>query len=249
MASEHDLAVVTRIEAGTATGLLEVDDPADVVSRALGAVRVDVHVLPSAVALARVRLAEVVARARQAELDLATARDARVRPPRTDAQEGGDDGRDADRQAVRFALAILVPALIGGIAVHLADGLVLASALPAAALVALAAVVLGHRRPSTAEPTLVPEGPRCDPVDVGDAPVVRAAEAHLRRQRAAWKLSWSERDEPVPDLASWSPELTAAIPVTLVAVDPAREIDVDAHATMTATAPAAVHVVVLQPRG
>jgi hypothetical protein len=80
------------------------------------------------------------------------------------------------------------------------------------------------------------------------SPAVLAAEAHLRRALAGWKLHWWQRDEPVPDLGAWSGRLPAGLPVTLVSVDPDGEVDAAAVASMTAAAPAAVRVVVLQPR-
>jgi hypothetical protein len=252
MASEHDLALVDRIRAGTASGVLAADDPEQVAHAASGAagavVAVDVGDLDAAVAAARVRLAEqVVARARRAELGggAASGPAGAVRAPA--------GARDADRQAVRFALVILVLALAGGVAVFLADGLVLAPALPAVALVALGGVVLAHRRPAAAEPEPEPVGVAADvpahaAVDVDAAPAVRAAEAHLRRQRAAWKLVWWERSGSVPDLDDWSRRLGPTVPITLVSVDGAGRFDAGAHAATTTAAPASVRVVVLQAR-
>jgi len=250
MASEHDLALVDRIRAGTASGVLAADDPEQVAHAASGAagavVAVDVGDLDAAVAAARVRLAEqVVARARRAELGggAASGPAGAVRAPA--------GARDADRQAVRFALVILVLALAGGVAVFLADGLVLAPALPAVALVALGGVVLAHRRPAAAEPEpvgVVADVPAHAAVDVDAAPAVRAAEAHLRRQRAAWKLVWWERSAPVPDLDDWTRQLGPTVPITLVSVDGAGRFDAGAHAATTTAAPASVRVVVLQAR-
>jgi hypothetical protein len=239
MASEHDRGLVARITSGDARGVL------DAAGRAEGTVVVDD--LAGAIAAARVRMAEVlVARARRAEADqlAVTPRD-----PSAAAHPASGDGPDDDRQAVRFSLAVLVPALAGGTAVYVADGLLLAVVLPAVALAALGMVVLRHRRPPTPDPGATPADPPTAAVEVGDGPAVRAAEAHLRRQQAAWKLVWWEREEPVPDLASWSARLEATAPITLVSVDAAGRLDADAHAAMTAAAPAAVRVVVLQARG
>lgn len=80
------------------------------------------------------------------------------------------------------------------------------------------------------------------------SPAVLAAEAHLRRALAAWKLHWWQRDEPVPELDAWSVRLPSGIPLTLVSVDPAGEVDAAAVASLSATGPAAVRVVVLRPR-
>lgn len=79
------------------------------------------------------------------------------------------------------------------------------------------------------------------------SPAVLAAEAHLRRALAGWKLHWWQRDEPVPELDA-SVRLPAGLPLTLVSVDLDGEVDAAALASMTATAPAAVRLVVLQPR-
>ena len=247
MASQHDRELVARITAGDARGVLTADDPAAVLDAAGGAEgTVAVDDLAGAIAAARVRLAEVVvARARRAEAELLAA----VTPRGASAADhpGPEDGRDDDRQAVRFSLAVLLPALAGGTAVYVADGLLLAVLLPAVALAALGVIVLRHRRP--AAPGATPADPLAVTAAVGDGPAVRAAEAHLRRQQAAWKLVWWERGEPVPDLASWSPRLAATAPITLVSVDGAGRLDADAHAAMTAAAPAAIRVVVLQARG
>lgn len=83
--------------------------------------------------------------------------------------------------------------------------------------------------------------------DVEGSPTVRAAEAHLRRQQAAWKVAWWEREEAPPELDDWSLRLPAGGPITLVTVDTGAGVALAAHAEMTATAPAAVRVVVLQP--
>lgn len=253
MVSEHDRELVTRITAGDVRGVLGADDPAAVlaaVGSVDGTVAVDVGDLPGAIAVARVRLAEVVvARARRAEDAALTT----LTPPTSSAvgDLGPEDGCDDDRHAVRFSLAILVPALAGGIAVYLANGLLLAPALPAVALAAVGIVVGTNRRPATPVPGEgpVPTDPAPATAAVRDGPAVRAAEAHLRRQHATWKLVWWEREEPVPDLASWSPRLAATAPITLVSVDAAGRLDAEAYAEVTATAPVAVRLVVLQARG
>lgn len=254
MTSEHDADLIGRIGAGRAAGVLVADDPVAVAEALVGhdgTLRVDVDDLPAALAGAQVRLAEVVlARARRAEATLLTGGAARRPGPRTD--EGEEDDRVADRHAIRFSLAILVPALAGGIAVHLADDFLLAPALPAAALVLVAAVALTHRGgrdvpPAGTAPASGDPSPGAD--DVGAGPVVRAAEAHLRRRQADWKVLWWERQAPVPDPAAWSPPSEPGVPITLVSVDADRRLDARAHAAMTATVPAAVRVVALQARG
>ncbi|MCO8128042.1 hypothetical protein NHL50_12580 [Acidimicrobiia bacterium EGI L10123] len=252
MASEHDLDLVARISAGDASGLLLADDPAEVAAAAApvdGVVRVDVEDLAAAIAAARVGLAErVVARARRAEQELVAG----VTAP-SDPGTGGDGPAhhaDADRHAIRFSVAILVPALAGGIAVYLADGLLLAPALPAVGLALVVGVVLAHRRGAAPPPSaaLAPEHADPGAVVVGDGPAVRAAEAHLRRQQAGWKLAWWERGQPVPDLPAWSAGRATDPAITLVSVDVAGSLDADAHAAMTAATPAPVRVAVLQPR-
>lgn len=260
MTSRRDRSLVARIGAGSATGVLDVDDP-DAVAAAVcaqpGAVAVDVRDLAPCAAAARVRLAElVVDRARQAERRLAERRlaDDPAWRPAEDAEP--EDDPDADRQAVGFALVVLLLALPAGIAVYVVDGILLAPTLPAAALIGLGAVVLAHRRPVEPAPGGVATASGIGRADddehplagLDDSPAVRAAEAHLRRQLAAWKMSWWERDEAVPDLPGWAAAMPAGPPITLVAVDPDRRMDAGAHATMTAAAPAAVRVVVLQAR-
>ncbi len=252
MASEHDLDLVARISGGDASGLLLADDPAGVAAAAApvdGVVRVDVEDLAAAIAAAQVGLAErVVARARRAEQELVAGSTA---PP--DQGTGGDapaHHADADRHAIRFSLAILVPALAGGIAVYLADGLLLAPVLPALALALVAGVVLVHRRGADAPSSAAPAPEDADLRAVaGDGPTVRAAEAHLRRQQASWKLAWWEREQPVPNLPAWSAGRATDPAITLVSVDAAGSLDADAHAAMTASTPAAVRVAVLQARG
>lgn len=254
MASEHDLELVARISAGDASGLLVADDPAGVAAATAPVdrvVRVDVDDLAAAIAAAQVGLAErVVARARRAEQELVTA----VTLPVSGPMVGGDGPArhaDGDRHAIRFSLAILVPALAGGIAVYLADGLLLAPALPALALALVAGVVLVHRRGAEAPSSAAAAAEDAAPVAVavGDGPAVRAAEAHLRRQQANWKLAWWEREQPVPDLPAWSAGRATDPAITLVSVDAAGSLDAGAHDAMTAATPAAVRVAVLQARG
>lgn len=240
--------VVAAIRDGTAAGFVEVEDPAAVAAQLAdqeGVAVVAPDDLPSAVAGVRVRLAAVlVDRARRAEEALSSPS-----PSSSDvAAEGGADV-DEDWQAVRFALLILLFALPAGLAVYAVDGMVLAAALPAAALVALGIVVLVHRRPSVSAPLLPRVEPAQAPVHppppVDDAPGVRAAEAHLRRQQAAWKVTWWVRDLAVPALDRWSPALgEASAPATIVVVDGDRTLDGDAGAP----APPAVRVVVLRAR-
>ena len=109
--------------------------------------------------------------------------------------------RDADRQAVRFALLILLFALAAGLAVYAVDGMLLAPALPAAALVGLGVVVLAHRRPRTAAPLAAPA------VGSGLPPGVDRRDRRCGRPRptcvdsaAAWKRTWWERGVTVPEL-------------------------------------------------
>lgn len=253
MASEHDRELAARIADGSADGVLVADDPAAVleaVAPVEGAVAVDGAELPAAIAAARVRLAEVlVARARRAERAL-LADVAAPAPPTSSGGSAPGSAHEEDRRSVRFSLAILLPALAGGIAVYVIDGLVVAVAAPAVALVVLGVVVLAHRRP-TADAQAEHadrDAPAATTDGVADGPAVRAAEAHLRRQQAAWKLLWWELEEQVPDLASWSPALRATVPITLVTVDGSGGEGDGACAPTTVTAPAAVRVVVLQPR-
>lgn len=235
--------LVGAVRDGAASGVFEVEDPAAVAAELAGrsgVAVVDERELPAAVAAAQVGLAALlVERARAAEAAVV----APIRPP----VPGRDDEADADRQAVRFALVILLLALPAGVAVHVVDGTWLASALPAAALLALGVVVLLHRRRGGPASADVEDGPLPQPA-VDDSPAVRAAEAHLRRQQAAWKLAWWERGEPVPELGRWSAASGVDGAVTLVVVDHEGRLDEGAHATMTASAPAAVRVVVLRAR-
>lgn len=250
MTSDRDRDLVEGIRTGRALGVVAADDPGAIIAAVthdVGIVLVDAVELACAVAGARVRIAELlVSRARQAEERAAVApAGVRAQPDR-----GELDQASADRQAVRFALVILLLALPAGVAVYLADGLVLAPALPAAALVALGVVVVVHRQPSRpqvgAPVEAEPGGP---PLDVEASPTVRTARAHLRRQEAAWKVAWWERDLAVPELDAWSLRLPVAAPITLVAIDGHGELGDDAVAAMTAAAPDAVRVVVLRAGG
>lgn len=162
-----------------------------------------------------------------------------------------DDDADADHHAVRFALVVLVLAQLGGIAVFVAAGDLLAVVVPAVALVGLALVVAFHqrsprRRPPTVPATAAPgfDDPRSLAEVVAASPTVRAAEAHLRRQQAAWKVAWWQRERPVPDPVAW----LLGGPATVVCVDRGGEVDEAAYATMTAELPAVIRVVVLEPR-
>jgi hypothetical protein len=177
----------------------------------------------------------------------------------------------ADRQALRFSLGVLVLAQLGGIAVYVADRSVVAVALPAVAIAGVLAVhalhrrsVPGGRRPRSRRPgqpgTEVEADPGAldGPVDpseepaegpVLDAPAVRAAEAHLRRRQAAWKLAWWERDLAPTDVGTWlGGPAHGAAPATLVVVDDDAAVDPSVHATMTAALPAAVRVVLIRSR-
>lgn len=188
-----------------------------------------------------------------------------------DADDDGDDGPDADRNAVRFALVVLAFAQLGGAAVYLADGLLLAAALPAISIVGVLAVALGHRTPRpapavTAQPQPEPQpDPELDVVRApaigairaapgegpGEelvSPVVRAAEAHLRRQVAAWKVAWWERELPPADVGTWLGGTGTSTPATLVVVDAERRVDADLYASMTAALPAAVRLVLVRRR-
>ncbi len=115
----------------------------------------------------------------------------------------------------------------------------------AAARVGLARVLVDRAR--RFEEQAPPGAPSGSGAGLHDGPAVRAAEAHLRRQEAAWKLAWWERAEPVPALDGWAPAGGSG-PVTLVVVDADRSIDEGADATRTATGGAAVRLVVLRPR-
>lgn len=244
--SQVELADVIEAVRSGAAGVLEVADPASTAARLArepGVVLVgDVGDLASAVAAARVRLAEVVVeRARRAEV-------APTQPPADGTRTDPEPAEDDDHRSVRFAFVILALALPAGLAVYVVDGILLAAVLPGLALVALGAVVLAHRRPVASPPAgrAAAVAPGVEPADVEHSPAVRAAEAHLRRQQAAWKLSWWERGRSVPDLALWSPAMSGCAPITLVATDAHGGVDDATVVALTATAPAAVRVVVLQ---
>lgn len=175
-------------------------------------------------------------------------------PGPTSAADGAEpqtDGSDADRQTVRFALVILVLAQLGGLAVFVAAGDLLAPAVPAVALVGLAAVVLRHRKPASvdvggsATPAALAAAAPSPPIHVPPSAAVRAAEAHLRRQRAAWKVAWWEQGREPPSTSSWSPEPIPHRTWTLVAVDGTGALDDPAFTSLTATLPDAVRVVVV----
>lgn len=166
-----------------------------------------------------------------------------------------EDDAHADHQSVRFALVVLVLAQLGGVAVFAAAGDLLAVVAPAAALVALALVVGHHQRPprgrpapapapAAATPAPFPDDPRSMAEIVAASPTVRAAEAHLRRQQAAWKVAWWQRQQPVPDPVAW----LRGGPATVVCVDGDGEVDEAVYATMVAELPAVTRVVVLEPR-
>ncbi|HEU5082071.1 MAG TPA: hypothetical protein VFU14_01935 [Acidimicrobiales bacterium] len=177
-------------------------------------------------------------------------------PGAPDAGEApAQDGAHADHQAVRFALVVLVLAQLGGIAVFVAAGDLLAVVAPATALVGLALVVAHHQRPPRSRPAPAPATAAAAPSPAFDdlrslagvvaaSPTVRAAEAHLRRQQAAWKVAWWEREQPVPDPVTW----LRGGPATVVCVDRGGEVDEAVYATMTAELPAVIRVVVLEPR-
>jgi hypothetical protein len=167
------------------------------------------------------------------------------------------DGPAADRQALRFALVILVLAQLAGAAVYAVDGDLLAVAAPAVALVVVASIVLAHRRPlpqrrrpvvppASAEPGA---GDAAEAVGLPGSPAIRAAEAHLRRQQAAWKLAWWERGLRPATVDGWSSgPVDGAPPATLVVVDEGGELDGALHAELAAAVPAAVRVVLVGRR-
>lgn len=239
--------VVGAVRDGTAAGVFEVEDPQTVAAQLLGGPGLAVvaaEELPSALAGVRVGLARVLAaRARQAESAVGEP----TKPPAAGAPS--DAEAQADWQAVRFSLLILLFALPAGLAVWAVDGTVVAAVLPAAALVALGVVVLVHQPRDAPAPTDEP-APANDraQVPVDDAPAVRTAEAHLRRQQATWKVTWWERGEPVPDLDRWSALTDRPETATLVVVDSGRTVDEAAHAAMTAALPGTIRLVVLAAR-
>ena len=206
-------------------------------------VRAAERVLAGAVATEASR-AEALVIEREAEAPVAVAVDepAAPMPPAVDRAEVV-----ADRQTIRFALVILVLAQLGGLAVFVVGGDLIAAVVPALALIGLAGVVLTHHRPHTEErgaggddaaaPASIPA-----PVHLPSSPAVRAAEAHLRRQQAAWKVAWWERGLTPPPVSSWD---GAPMTATLVAVDRDGTVDDAAFATMTAGLPAVIRVVVV----
>lgn len=277
--TEHDLALLERIRAEPSSHLVHADDPAAVArtlalagARSLAADEVvgwvtEAQLLRSraeAVLAAEEVLAGTVAFERDRRLAIVGATPP-VLPAPTDepavAEEDEEGGPDADRGAVRFALVVLALAQVGGTAVYVADGLLLAAALPAAAIVGVLGVVLAHRRPPSPRhpdrdrirPTFV-HGAAEAALDAGSeqgspgSPAVRAAEAHLRRQLAAWKLAWWERDLPPADVGTWLGGPPSAEPATLVVVDPEHRVGVDLYEAMTAALPAAVRVVLVRSR-
>lgn len=166
----------------------------------------------------------------------------------TAADDEAAAGARADHQAVRFALVVLVLAQLGGIAVFVAAGDLLAVVVPAVALVGLASVVAFHQRPAPTSPPAPSPAREHEPepgTDVTASPAVRAAQAHLRRQQAAWKVAWWDRQQPVPDPTGWGIGGVR----TVVCVDRDGALDERAYATMTAGLPAVIRVVVLVPRG
>lgn len=275
MTSDHDAGVVAELVRSRSSARVEADDPVAVaraVATATGARLVPAPEAPSWAAEARslrtlaerVRAAEaVVAGARAAEQAAEVARiDADavlqdvVREPAPVPGTSGD-GAAADRQALRFALVILVVSQVAGAAVYVVDGDLLAVSAPAVALVVVAGIVLAHRRPLPGRDRPAALRPPADPV--GDAvveptgpplsPAVRAAEAHLRRQQAAWKLAWWERGLAPVAVADWSSgPAGAALPATLVVVDDGGELDGALHAELAAAVPGSVRVVSVVPR-
>lgn len=275
--SEHDRDLVDDLRADTGSRQVEADDPESVARElvdSLAAEIVDADQLADTVAAhrraalgagERAELRELAGRVSRAEEVVAGADGAErarvaallepdARPRSGEPDEAGA-GAAADRQAIRFALVILVLAQVGGLAVFVADGDRYAAALPAGALLALGAVVAFHRWPrhprsASAAAAPVTTGPVAAPsalvaVDRSASPTVRAAEAHLRRQRAAWKVAWWARGLPVPPVASWEPDEGATDPVTLVHLDHGAG---GAPLTEPMALPATVRVVVVSPR-
>jgi len=293
--TDHDAAVVERLRAGRASEVVEADDPDGVTSalvdagarripadevdawlgeaRALRSLADDVlaaeEVLAGAEAAERARRAALVAAPDPVD-DPASPDPA---PEAADDEEG--DGPAADRAAVRFSLVVLALAQVGGIAVYVEDGLLLAALAPALTIVGILAVYLASRAPVPApQPMSDPDGGRSgrgngtqgsrsrdqdeeagaggEVVDAGDVPpgpVIRAAEAHLRRRQAAWKVAWWERGLPPADVSSWvGPARGDEPPATLVVLDPAGDVPDEVVATMGAAVPAAVRVVVVRRR-
>lgn len=283
--TDHDLAVLDGLRADTGSHSVVADDPDAVAAGLLerGGRRVRASELAAwadEAALLRERAdavlaaeevvvgAEAFERRRRAGVLAAGAEG-------PSAEAGGDDRSepmagdpadahaDADRQAVRFALAILVPAQLAGIAVYVVDRTLLAVVAPAAGLVVVLALAGAARaRPAPERPPVAigrpePDGDderpapsaRRSPGATPPAPVVRAAEAHLRRQQAAWKLAWWERGLRPVDVATWvgrRDEGGGGDPATLVVVDDRREVEDGLLEAMTAALPASVRVVVLR---
>lgn len=279
--TEHDLTLLERIRAEPSSQLVHADDPTALAAalgragaRSLAADEVagwvtEAQLLRSraeAVLAAEEVLAGAVAFERDRRLALAGAALAgapeRAAPTDAGDQHDDDDGPDADRGAVRFALVVLTLAQVGGIAVYVADGLLLAAALPAVTILGVIGVVLAHRRPPSPRQ---PDDDRIPSISVPRAagaaldarseqgspgsPAVRAAEAHLRRQLAAWKVAWWERDLPPADVGTWLGGPPSTEPATLVVVDPEHRVDTDLYEAMTAALPAAVRVVLVRSRG
>lgn len=274
-AEQHDLGVIGDLLGGAGSALVRAHDP-EAVARAVvdavgGVSVVGAEQLPAAIADARagthqddrlrghaerVRAAErVVAGAIATEASRTEALSEReaIAAPAADEPAAPEPAAPehaaavADRQAIRFALVILLLAQLGGLAVFLVDGDLFALVVPAVALVGLAVVVVIHHRPHAEEPRATgeldgqPATPPA-PVRLPPSPAVRAAEAHLRRQQAAWKVAWWERGLTPPPVSSWD---GGPAPTTLVAVDHAGAIDEAAFATMTAGLPAVIRVVVI----
>jgi hypothetical protein len=277
---EHDRELVERMRRHPTSAVVEADQPEAVAGALIGS---GARALPPAVVpvwlgeaeLLRDRAEAVLAaervvagavaheRARRAQLLAcpSAAEDGPAPTPDAEAQPGDDDPH-ADRDAVRFALVILAAAQVGGIAVYVADGLLLAAALPAAAILGVVGVALAHR-PGPADrrtPGSVPPDREPSPTDTGHPagaragepggppPAVRAAEAHLRRQQAAWKLAWWERELPPAQVGDWL-DAGGRAPATLVVVDPAGEVAPDVFTAMAAALPASVRVFLVRGRG
>jgi len=190
--TEHDLAVLERVRAERTSLVVEAEEP-EVVAEAIvadGARRVPPAELGTWVeeaALLRERAdavlaAEVVVAGAIAHEQAARAallgQPAEVPPDDVPApastddderhehdEDGELDGARADRQAVRFALAVLLPAQLAGLAVYVADGTLLAVLAPALALVYVLLTAVTHRTPDP--PSAVPV--HADPSDEGPA--------------------------------------------------------------------------------
>jgi len=299
--TDHDLALVERLRAGTTSEVVEAEEPGAVAAalvdaggrevsaeeaetwaseaQALRALADDV--LAAEALLARAHAAEHARRA--AAAGAAVGEEPPTEPPTAEppaapaGEEDDEDGPAADRAAVRFSLVVLGIAQVGGLAVYAEDRLVIAALAPALGIAGVVAVVLAHRPrrraqvPARApEPDLPParsghgDGTQDDRShdedgggeavggaagDVPTGPVVRAAEAHLRRRHAAWKVAWWERELPPADVRGWTaPPGDDQPPATLVVLDPDRAVPDPVVATMTAAVPATVRVVVVRAR-